>query len=69
MPIGIHRPDSKAGHFLTGESKLSHPLMSGNELLGYLLEKQRLLGEAVLGILLAMHELGLLLAASHKGLQ
>jgi hypothetical protein len=54
MPKGIRLPDPKAGYFLAGRSKLSHPLTSGSELLGYLPTQPCLLGEAVLGILLAM---------------
>jgi hypothetical protein len=29
MPMSVYLPDSKAGHFLTGKSKLGHLLTSG----------------------------------------
>jgi hypothetical protein len=61
-------PDLDVGHLLDDRSKLCHLLTNTVELLGQPSVQLCLFGKAVLGILLVTQELGLLLAASHKGL-
>ena len=66
--MSILLPDSKIGQLLGSKGKLSHLLMGGSELCGQSLTPPRLFSEAVQNALLTMKELGLLLAAEHKGL-